>query len=90
MRFNELTLTYRSHKIALSLVNQGAKRVTSKVSGKSIKAACDKYPDDICFENMSMFGDGAIHSYTALVGMGVKSLLVRCNADRDLVTVKVG
>jgi len=89
MRFNELTLMYDSNRKVLRLANATAKRTVTKVNGKSIKAACDLMPDWICFEDRSVFGNGSCYSYSDLIALGVKSLVVRCNQDRDLVTLKV-
>jgi len=89
MRFNELTLMPQSTRKVLALANSGKSRVTGKVNGKSIKAACDLLPDMICFEDRSMFGSGSCYSYSDLIALGIKSILVRCNSDRDIVTVKV-
>ena len=90
MRFPELTLMPQSTRRTLLLANLDAKRTVTKVNGKSIRAAAERFPDQICFENRSMFGGGECYSYSDLIGLGVKSLLVRCNDDRDLVTIKVG
>ena len=89
MRFNELTLMPQSTRKVLNIANSTAKRLVTKVNGKSIKAACDLMPDGICFEDRSMFGSGSCYSYSDLICLGVTSLLVRCNQDRDIVQIKV-
>lgn len=90
---NELTITIQSTSRVLRLHNakqlEAGKRTTAKLNGKMIKAACDLLPEMIHFEDRSFFGTGACYSYMDLLNMGWKSVLVRCNQDRDVLMIKV-
>ena len=90
MRFNELSITHESTaKVIRHAMSLNPARKITKVSGKSIQAYCAVYPDRCCFENMSMFGDGECYTFSDLKALGVKTLLVRCNNDVDLVSIKI-
>lgn len=86
---NELTLMPRSTVRVLNMINAESQRAVTKVNGKAIKKACDLWPDFICFEDRSFFGKGETFSYLDLKARGVKSILVRCNQDRDVLMIKV-
>jgi hypothetical protein len=100
----ELTLTPMSTQRALRVLGglafcAAGKRPPSKVSGKGLQALLPASAASLYFLNRGMFPvrlpDGSVLgpddeiSAAGLARAGVRSLLVRCNADRDLVTLKL-
>lgn len=86
---NELTITAMSAQRVLSHLCATHNRRARRIHGKAIFDYCQIAPANCFFEDRSFFGKGETFSYLDLKARGVKSILVRCNADRDLVTVKV-
>jgi len=92
----ELSLTPMSTQRALNLLTALAGKDVKKVSGKGVTALANTdVAEKLFVVNRAMFGSFAglgpddECSLADLRARGVKSFLLRCNQDRDVVTVKL-